>query len=206
MRGTKNYVVNEDSIVGLAHEVNSESIKEQTRNEKMEQGNNIGKIQAFDLAKQHEGSPNGDRWLLLSNINVGDPICIISRGKTVMAMFVGLRVGKKGNILKEWPFVAKLQTGGEYRWQLSDIVLDVSEPKTTNPEFKAGTIGELQAKLNQLLMVQNLDPNTKLYIASDAEGNDYNTLYNLQVEHTNNGKIVFANVNHNDVNPEEIFG
>lgn len=196
LSGYKEYVLKENQIVGLYGELDPKAVKAEAIKEKREQSNNVGADQVLALAEKYEGTPDGDRWLKLSTIKAGDPIRIISLGKPVTATFLALRTGKGGRLLKEWPFAAKLSTGGEYRWQLDDIILDgqtVPEPKltmTAPPLGKAGTIGELQAQINHLISVQHLDPDTKLLIASDGEGNRYNTLFNVQVERNNKAVII----------------
>jgi hypothetical protein len=74
LQGTKDYVVDEATIAGLAHEVDSEAIKDEKREQKRDIGNDVGPAQAMALAEKYEGTPDGDRWLKLATVKPSDGV------------------------------------------------------------------------------------------------------------------------------------
>lgn len=167
-----------------------------------------GQQYATQMAELHDGSPAGDRWLVLATTNIGDNIKIRSRGNVVNATLVEIKVrGLK------YHFVAQLPTGGTYKYLLSAIVVEGEATKAPvqsptidlQVNVREGTLGDL---LNQCqkLVTSGVPSSTKVFIASDEEGNSYNTLSNLQAEPGKGGRIIIVNVNHDNLMDEEVFG
>lgn len=217
MSGTKHYRLKESNIAGLYGREMPEALKQKAR----EAVADVGREQVMALAERYEGTEDGDRWLLLATTPLGGtiPVRTNTTGRVEQMTLDAFRVGAKGKLLTAWPFVATRPTGGSYRWQLDNIVLqgeshEAPQPKVTqhgnvqsitlSPGTKVGTIGELRDQVTALITSQNLDPNTPLYI-SDEDGNMLSKLYNLQVERTKKGKAVVVNVQDEKMS-DEVYG
>lgn len=102
-------------------------------------GEESGQQYATQMAQLHDGSPDGDRWLVLATTPVGGTIKIRSRGRTVNAKLV--EVKPRG---QKFVFIAQLPTGGTYKWMLESIVVD-------SGVVAPGTLGDLLKQCQQLL-------------------------------------------------------
>jgi len=166
-----------------------------------------GQSYATQMAQAFDGTPDGDRWLVLATTKPGETLKMKSRGKVVNATLV--EVKPRG---QRFVFVAQLPTGGTYKWPLSAICIEGEAAKapgltiTAPPDSDAGTLGDLLNQCQQLLQ-RGVPANTKVFAASDEEGNSYNTVFYLQREVGKGGKpIIIVGVNHDNLMDDEVFG
>ena len=208
LNGTKQYGFNEEEIAGRLGEVDPNALKDAAP-----AGFAFAQGLAMKQAEKCEGTPEGDRWLLLATLKIGDSVQVGKFGVPKPYIFRGFRLDKKGTKFLAQPFLADGPQGGRYRWDLSDLYIKGSKIENpgggltiTNPPdpVKQGTLGQLLL-LCQRHLDEGVSPETKVYLASDEEGNSYNTLYNLQIERGKRGKVIVVNVNHDNLMCEDVF-
>ena len=168
----------------------------------------LGQQYAMNQAQALDGTPAGDRWLLLATTKVGDPIKLHSRGKIITATLV--EVKPRG---LKYVFTAQKATGGTYKFPLSVIHIEgeITASAHTGPVFVLpntslthGTLGDLMEQGRRLLS-SGVPADTKVFVSSDAEGNSYNTAHSFNIQQGKDGKIITLDVNHDNLMDEEVF-
>lgn len=101
----------------------------------------------------------------------------------------------------KYHFSAQLPTGGSYKFKLNAINIEGELPhhRLLALTAPAGSLGNLQKQIKALL-ASGVDPATPVYVASDAEGNSYNTV--AEIEESKGTAFIF--VNHDNIFPEDL--